>query len=92
MTDPVTLAVLSAFAAAGGAMWKKLSSDHAKLAKRSDDCEQDRAKIHEALSGVQQDLAVFKACPAPECPARAGLQRAAETFKLQSKTPKNPRP
>lgn len=88
MTEPILTTIVSALIAAISIMWKKLSADHAKLSKRSDDCEQDRAKIHEALSGVQQDLAVFKACPAPECPARAGLQRA-ETFKLQ---PENPRP
>jgi hypothetical protein len=82
MDDPILTTVVSALIAAISVMWKKLSADHARLSKRSDDCEQDRQIIHRSLSEVKEDLAVFKACPAEVCPARAGIQRA-ETFNLQ---------
>lgn len=79
--DPTLSTIVGALIAAVGALWKHLSFVHAKLSKRSDECEEDRNKIHETLSEVKQDLAVFKACPAPECPAQKGRQRAG-TFQI----------
>jgi hypothetical protein len=89
MLEPVLTTVVSALCAAIAVMWKRLSAEHARLSRRSDDCEEDRKLIHEKLGQHERVLAVFQACGAgDQCPARQGLQRS-ESFRL-SISIKNP--
>lgn len=73
--DPILSTVVAALIGAIAAMWKKLSSDHAKLSARNDECEQDRNAIRGEVTELKEDMAVFKTCGAEHCGAREALLR-----------------
>jgi len=87
--DPVLTTIVAAILAAIPVMWKQLRSEQARLARRNDECEEDRKVIHGKLEQHGQILAVFKACPATPCPAREGLDRAGSFPGSPVNEPKN---
>ena len=80
--EPLLTTVVAAMLGAFPVLWKKLSSDHAKLVARNDECEQDRKAIREELSEVKRDVAIFKGCPSEPCGARQAFHRQ-QTFSIR---------
>ncbi len=89
--DPILTTIVAALIAAIGAMWRKLSADHAKLSVRYDDCERDRDAIRRELEVVKTDIALFKSCPVEPCGARAVFQRQ-QSFPSRNAPPVPPQP
>lgn len=88
--DPITIisTVVVAMIGAITAMWTIFKNWIGRLNKRSDDCEEDRTRIHTKLDEHGKALAIYAACPASDCPAAAGLRRAVESQAFNLK--KNP--
>lgn len=73
--DPILSTVVAALIGAIATMWKKLSADNARLASRTDECEEDRASLRGEVTELKEDMAIFKTCGSEPCGAREALLR-----------------
>lgn len=72
------------------AMWKVQRASEVRLTRRADACEEDRAAIRHTLTQHGQVIAIFRACPAKDCPAMEGIERAREAFSLHIEVTPSP--
>lgn len=85
-------AAFSALSSVIAVMWAKLSADHRKLAKRSDECEQDRDKLWRKIADLTGDAEMLKRCPAEGCPMKPPSRRTTKILPRQREHPANPNP